>query len=160
MRRFLLLGLVFAAAPAVAQLPRRQALEQQIVTRFLENYRQQAGLTADQYARFRTVATRAFTQRRERQTKERALWAALEGQMRPGVAASPDSVSRLLDAIVASRLAGVEQFKADDREFAAFLSAVQRAQLFLAMERLQRNVEDLIRRRFQQGGVPGDVPEP
>src|SRR2546430_15577876 len=79
--------------------------------------------------------------------------------MRPGFAANADSVSRLLDAIVASRAAAVEQLRADEREFATFLSPVQRAQLFLQLERLQRNIEAAIRRRMQQaGGAPDTEP--
>lgn len=146
------------AAPLAAQQPRREALERQIVERFVENYRAQAGLTPEQDARFRTVAMRSFNQRRERVRRERQLWVALEGQMRPGVAANPDSVSRLLDGISASRMAGVEQMRADDREYAAFLSPVQRAQLYLQVERLQRNIEDMLRRRMQQG-MGGGPPE-
>ena len=103
---------------------------------------------------FRAVAQRSFQQRRERQQKERELWASLESQMRPGVAANADSVTRLLDAIVAIRTSALDQAKADQREFSTFLSPVQRAQLFLAFERLQRNIEDQIQRRMQrlQGG--------
>ena len=73
--------------------------------------------------------------------------------MRPGVAASPDSVTKLLDAIVATRAAAVDQLRADQKEYALFLSPVQRAQLFLAFERLQRNIEDVIQRRMQRQGL-------
>lgn len=146
------------AAALTAQQPRREALERQVVERFIANYRAQAGLTAEQDARFRTVAMRSFNQRRERAQRERQLWQALEGQMRPGVAANADSVSKVLDALSASRLAGVEQMRADDREYATFLSPVQRAQLYLQVERLQRNIEDMLRRRMQQG-IGGAPPE-
>ncbi|MSR06981.1 MAG: hypothetical protein EXR93_07955 [Gemmatimonadetes bacterium] len=152
------------AAPLAAQqpgAPRRQLLETRISEQFLENYRRQAGLTPEQFTRFRTIATRSFQQRRERQQRERGLWISLEMQMRPGVAAVPDSVNKLLDGIVALRLANVDQFKADDREYATFLSPVQRAQLFLATERLQRSIEDIRRRMQQAGGAPGEFsPEP
>ena len=135
----------------------RQRLLQQITERFMENYRQTAGLTPDQNQKFRAIAQRSFEQRRERQQRERQLFQALEAQMRPGVAANADSVTRLLDAIVASREATVEQARNDQKDFAAFLSPVQRAQLFLQFERLQRNIEDLIQRRMQrmQGGGAG-----
>ena len=103
-------------------------------------------------------------ERLERQQRERAVWLALEGQMRPGVAALPDSVSRLLDAALSLRAANVDQMKADDRELATFLSPVQRAQLFVARERLQRSMEEMVRRRMQQAGgangAGGLPPEP
>jgi hypothetical protein len=137
--------------------PARERLIQQITERFMENYRQQAGLSPEQNQKFRAVAQRSFEQRRERQQKERDLWNALESQMRPGVAANSDSVSRLLDAIVTSRAAAIDQAKADQKEFSTFLSPVQRAQLFLAFERLQRNIETQVQRRLQmmQGGGGG-----
>ena len=152
------------ASPLSAQQPaRRQMLEQRIVEQFLDNYRRQSGLTPEQFTRFRTVAMRSMQQQRDRQQRERALWLALEAQMRPGIAANPDSVSKLLDGAMALRAAAVEQMKSDDREYAAFLSPVQRAQLFLATERLRRSIEDMVRRRMQaqQGGAPpSDIPEP
>lgn len=148
------------AAPLGAQdqATQRQRLMSQIAERFMENYRQQAGLTPDQYQKFRAVAQRSFEQRRERQEKEQSLWRALEGQMRPGIAANPDSASKLLDGIVAVRAAAVDQLRADHRDYATFLTPVQRAQLFLQIERLQRNVEDMIRRRLEGRGMPGAMP--
>src|SRR5262245_54508025 len=56
--------------------PARERLIQQITERFMENYRQQAGLTPDQNQKFRALAQRSFEQRRERQQKERDLWSA------------------------------------------------------------------------------------
>jgi hypothetical protein len=165
-RRLGFIALVLAAPlSAQQQNPpvRRQVLEGRIVDQFFENYRRLAGLTPEQFTRFRTVATRSFQQRRDRQQRERNLWFALEGQMRPGVAANPDSVSKLLDGIVVLRVAQVDQLKADDKEFATFLSPVQRAQLFLATERFQQSIQELIRRGMQrqQGGTPpSDFPEP
>lgn len=157
MRRVWILSLWLVATPLWAQNqgPRREALMSQISERFMENYRQQAGLTPDQYQKFRTVAERSFQQRRERQQTEQRLWRALEEQMRPGIAANPDSVTKLLDAIVAARAGALDQIRADQKEYATFLSPVQRAQLFLAIERLQRNIEDMMRRRMGGGGLPG-----
>jgi hypothetical protein len=166
MRSIALLSLVVLAAPLAAQdpalAPRRQALEAQIVERFMANYRQQAGLSDEQFTRFRSVAQRAFRQRRERQRREMEVWRALEGQMRPGVAANPDSLGRLLEGILALRQGVVEQARADDREFATFLTPVQRAQLFLSLERFQRSVENVQQRIRQGAGAapPGQVPEP
>ena len=146
---------VLLATPlrAQGQPQPREALMRQVTERFLENYRRQAGLTPEQNQKFRTLAQRSFEQRRERQQKEQELWRALGSQMRPGVAASPDSVTKLLDAIVATRAVAVDQLRADQKEYAAFLSPVQRAQLFLAFERLQRNIEDVIQRRMQRQGL-------
>src|SRR5262245_23529161 len=99
MRGFLLVILVFAAPLSAQQGGRRPVLEARIMEQFFENYRRQAGLSPEQFNRFKATATRSFQQIRERQMRERELFLALETQMRPGVAANPDSVSKLLDAI-------------------------------------------------------------
>jgi hypothetical protein len=158
---WLLLPWVFLASPLEAQNqgPARQALVQRITQQFLENYRSQAALTPEQYQRFRIVAQRSFELRQQRQRRDQEIWRALQSQMRPGFAANPDSVSRLLDAIVSSRAGAAEQARADDKEFSTFLSPVQRAQLFLALERLQRNVER-IRQRIQGATDPMDALPP
>jgi hypothetical protein len=162
MHRLWSLGLILLASPAVAQnpAPARQELMRQVTERFMENYRQQAGLTPEQNQRFRTIAQRTFQQRRQRQQREQQLWRALELQMRPGMAANPDSVTKLLDEIVASRATAVEEARSDQKEFATFLSPVQRAQLFLAFERLQRNIQNVLQRRLQRGGAALDDQSP
>lgn len=158
MRKLWIVGL-FVAAPLVAQQgppmgrgqggPGAEALRQAVMQRFLQTYRAQAGLTADQDRRFQEVFQRSVDQRRDLQQRQQALWRALEGQMRPGVAANPDSVTKLLDAIVAHQAAMVEQTRSEQREYAQFLSPVQRGQLVLMTERLQQQVQDLIRRRME-----------
>ncbi|MBI4499675.1 MAG: hypothetical protein HY700_00800 [Gemmatimonadetes bacterium] len=161
MRRAWLVALGLFGTPLWAQnqAPQRQALMEQISERFMENFRQQAALTPEQNQRFRAVTQRSFQERRIRQEKEQELWRALEFQMRPGVAAAPDSVSKLLDGIVAIRSANIEAMRADQKEYATFLSPVQRAQLFLQFERLQRSIEEMIQRRMQRSGMQ-QVPQP
>jgi len=118
------------------------------------------GSSIEQNQKLRALSQRSFDQRRERQQKEQELWRALQMQMRPGIAADADSVNRLLDAILASRAAAVEQLRADQKEYAAFLSPVQRAQLFLAFERLQRNIQSLVQQRLRQNSAPPDDQAP
>ena len=83
------------------------------------------------------------------------MWRALEGQMRPGLAANPDSVTKLLDAVMAQRAALVEQARSEQREYAQFLTPVQRGQLVLMVERFQQQVEGIVRRRMEMQGRPG-----
>ena len=159
MHKLWTLGLVLLASPLWAQqrppAPGAEALRQQVMQRFLETYRNQAGLTPDQDRRFREVFRRSLDQRRDLQRREQEMWRALEGQMRPGLAANPDSVTRLLDAVMAQRAALVEQARSEQREYAQFLTPVQRGQLVLMVERFQQQVEGIVRRRMEMQGRPG-----
>jgi Spy/CpxP family protein refolding chaperone len=159
MRGLGLIALLIAVAPLGAQEPPlAEALRRQVMERFLESFRAQAGLTPDQDRRFREVTQRSFERRRELEQRERAFWRALEGQMRPGVAADADSVTRLLDGLLALGQEKLDQTKTDQREYAAFLTPIQRAQLTLMWERFQRQVEQVRQRQMQMR--PGRVPPP
>ncbi len=80
--------------------PQRRQMLQQVMERLLENGRVQAGLTDEQFGRYREIARRSFAGRNEIQSRERGLWRALERQMRPGVAADEDSLTALIDSLV------------------------------------------------------------
>jgi hypothetical protein len=141
--------LTLAAAPLVAQVRQDpERLREQVVQRFLENYRTQAGLTDEQFGRLESVVRRQWQARREMQEQERDIVAALQGQLRPGVAADGDSVSRLLDQLNALQRERVERLEREQEEVAVFLDPVQRAQLVLAWARLERQVQDLIQQRM------------
>lgn len=159
MQRHWIIGLALAVAPAAGAAgqnppPMREALLRQVVERFIITVSEQAGLDAEQAERFRGDVESSFAGRREREQRERQVWRALESQMRPGVAADADSVARLLDALVALRNEDHDAFVSEMEGFATYLSPVQRAQVAMAFERLRRNVEDMIRRRMQQGPGP------
>lgn len=147
---------VVTAVSAVSQeAPGPERLRQQVMQRLLETYRAQAGLTPQQEVRFREVFQQSLRQRQESQRREQELWRALEGQMRPGFAANPDSLTKLMDGILAARGAHLDQIRAEQRDYATFLNPVQRAQLFIMWERFQRQVEQVQqRRRMEQRGPP------
>jgi hypothetical protein len=161
MMRTLVLGITMTAVAAVPLLgqnpPRRQQLQQQVVQRFMANYRSQAGLTDEQFSRFQEVIQSSFQQRAASLARERQLWFALESQMRPGVAADTDSLEFLMDAIFDVQEARVAQARAEMEEYASFLSPVQLAQLTIAWRRLQMQIEGVrgmgVQRR-QGPGVP------
>jgi hypothetical protein len=150
-----MLGLL--AAPVLAQRPgqgpgmqQRQQLQQEIMQRFTTNYRESAGLTDEQFEQFRGVTQRTFEQRAQSQQRERDLWVALEGQMRPGVAADTDSLTTLMNALFDMQAERVEHARAAQAEYAEFLSPVQQAQLMLATRRFMFQIEG-VRRRMMQG---------
>ena len=160
MRTFTLAALlVVSVAGAVqaqqGQARQRQMLQQQVMQRYMTSFRQQAGLSDEQFEQFRTVVTNSTQRRREIQTRERELWQALEGQMRPGVAADADSLAVLMDGLIAVQQELLDLTRTEQQEYAEFLSPVQRAQLLIATRRLQNSIQQVMRRRQGQGNVPG-----
>lgn len=138
---------------------RREQLLEQIMTRFMENVRSQAGLNDEQFERFREVTRRAFEVRNELQQQERRVWRAIEAEMRPGIAANPDSVTRLLDRLTEIHVARAEQVRRDQEAYAEFLTPVQRAQVTMGFRRLQQLVEQQFRDRMRRPGRRRPPPE-
>lgn len=156
-----LMLLVVLCSTALAQQSERQRLRQQILTRFMQNYRSQAGLTDEQFERFRETTIESMRRRSAVQQRERTFWQALEAQMRPGVAANQDSVTALIDSLVATQRELGEIAVRDRQTYAEFLSPVQQAQLLLDLRRLQQRIEQIIRNRLgeRNGARSRDIPE-
>ncbi len=74
--------------------------------------------------------------------------------MRPGVAADPDSLNTLMDALIQVQADRVEQARTEQAEYAEFLTPVQRAQLTLSWRRLQGQIEQ-VRQRMRGRRPPG-----
>lgn len=151
MRAFALL-LAVSVAPRLTLAQQRQdpePLRAQVIQRFMENYRRQAGLTDEQYARLQGSVRSHWADRRQLQQREQRTLLALQNQLRPGIAASEDEVTRLLDSLVSIQGERAERLRAEQLELAAYLSPVQRAQLVLAFARLERQIEQLMQRRME-----------
>jgi hypothetical protein len=148
----LVVTLVGLAVPVQAQepapgRPRLEELRRRVRERFTARIRAELNLTPDQMQRLRgTVGTYAG-QRRELEASQRSLREALGGQLRPGVAANPDSVARLTDELMDVRVRFAESFRSEQRELARFLDPVQRAKITLLRDRLTNRARELRRRR-------------
>jgi Spy/CpxP family protein refolding chaperone len=150
---WVLAGLAAYTSGAMAQGgPPAERLREQVVLRFMENYRTQSGLTDDQHAQLQTALRRSWEERRALQERERSLLRGVEGQMRPGVAADPDSVTRLLDGLVRVQADRAELSRNEQAQFAEFLTPVQRAQLVLALTRLEHQIEQILQGRREGMG--------
>ncbi len=155
MRRTLLwaLGLLVAIAPlAAAQIRdtpagRREMLRRQIEERFSARIRQDLGLNDDEARRLRTTMDAYRVKRIELERTERILKAAIGAQLRPGVAANQDSLAKLTDGLADLKVAQVQTYRDELRELSAFLSPVQRAQLFIMRERLMERVQEIVDER-------------
>lgn len=148
----MVVGIGLAAAPLAAQVRQDpERLRVQVVQRFIENYRTQAGLTDAQFDRFQSSVRRQWEARRALEQRERQILQALGGQLRPGVAADQDSVSALLQTLEDVQADRIDRLRTEQAEFRAFLSPVQRAQLVLSFARLERQIEELVRQRVEAG---------
>jgi hypothetical protein len=153
-RRFWILGVVFlaAAAPVRAQEPapghpRLEELRRRIRERYAERVREELDLTDDQMRRLRATVGAYGARRRDMETRQRDLRSELARQLRPGIAASRDSVARLTDELMSLRVRYAESFQAEQGEMARYLDPVQRAKITLLRDRLLDRARELRRRR-------------
>jgi hypothetical protein len=126
---------------------RNQALRQQIEDRFAARVKAEIGLTDQQLARLRATSTTYGGRRRDLAAQERVLRSALDAQMRPGVAANQDSVSKLTDGLVNLRASYAQTLRDENREMAQYLTPVQRSQVFAMRERFTRRIREIREQR-------------
>lgn len=149
-------ALLVAAAPLGAQQAprldgRAPLLRARVEEAFLRRAKQDLALTDDQSARLARALEASGARRAELDEADRRARQALAAQLRPGIAANADSVTRLLDAITANRVAHAETFRAEMREIAGILSPVQRGQFLLLRDRMLDQVRNMTR---VQPGAP------
>ena len=82
---------------------------------------------------------------------------ALQGQMRPGVAANPDSVRVYMDGLQRIRREQVALDQEEDTELAKYLTPVQRARFQMMRHRLIERAAEL--RRERRGRMGADRPQ-
>jgi len=152
---FLVAGLVLVAGPALAQddgdeTPQAAQMRQQIETRFGQQLQATMGLSDEQAVKLRATFEKYGPERRAMEREQRDIKRALQGQLRPGVAADADSVARLVDRLLANKVKYAESFVGEDKEMAKYLTPVQRAQFQVMRERLMARIEQVRQQRQQQ----------
>ncbi len=151
--------LILVAGPLTAQDQgplARESLRRQVLERFMQNFMQQAGLADEERAQFQQMSQRHFRERAQQDQHRRQLVRALDEQMRPGVAANPDSVSALLESLVVLGEEMAAAVRAQQEEYATFLTPVQRGLFMIHYERFQRQVQSVQRRQIpRRGNRPG-----
>jgi hypothetical protein len=152
------LGMLMAA-PVMAQEPATEpmadtaVLRQRIEDRFAQRVKEELGLDDAQASKLRDVARGWAAKRRGYEAEERSLKRALADQMRPGVAANTDSVSRLTQRLLDLRVIYAESYRGEYREL-GFLTPVQRAQFVALRERVLDSMRRMREERRGAGG-PG-----
>ena len=135
--------------------PVAERLRQQIEDRFGERLSQELGLTDDQSVKVRGVLASWAVKRRNLEREERQQRTQLSAAMRPGVAANDQAVTRLVDAVMATRGAMGQTYRDEMAELGTVLSPVQRAQYLLLRDRLMQRVQELRQERQANGPLLG-----
>lgn len=134
---------------------RMEQLRQEIEARFGAQVREQLGLSDDQAAKLKAMSGDYAQRRRALEAEERQVRQALAGQLRPGIAANNDSVTRYVDQLTALRVRYVQSFQDEMRDLNTVLTPVQRGQYMLMRDRLMNRIRDLRDMRALQEGAPG-----
>lgn len=135
--------------------PRAAALRRELELRFAQQIKDQLQLGDEQAIKVRDIMSGFAQRRRELEQQERTLRQALNGQLRPGIAAVPDSVGVLVDAISAARVSYARLIQDEMKELSTVLDPVQRGQLFLMRDRLLQRVQEMREQARQRGVPPG-----
>lgn len=134
--------------------PRSPALRRELEQRFAAQVREQLQLTGDQETKVRGIMSGFAERRRTLEADERTMRQALNGQLRPGIAANPDSVARLVDGISAARVSYAKLIQDEMKELSTVLDPVQRGQLFLMRDRLLQRVQEMRANARMRGDSP------
>lgn len=163
--RFVTRGIVAAALlVAPAMLPaqgapgeRAEQLRERIERMFANRLRQDLGLGEAEAQQVGAVLAEWGDTRRQLEQEERTLRRALDGQLRPGVAANSDSLTRLIDRLLRNRVEYAESFQGEMRALVPILSPVQRAQFLRLRDQILQRVRELQEQRpgVARPGRPG-----
>jgi len=146
---------IVSTSAAVAQQPgqgqgmgpgpgaRSALLRGRIEEQFVRRIQEEMGLSDEATARMQRVVTAWATRRRTLEREEMRLRQALNGQLRPGVAANSDSVGSYVDALNENRVAYAQSFRDEMKELTPILTPVQRGQFQQMRDRLMLRMEEI-----------------
>ena len=159
MRRWMLaLVLLFALAsvsaeaqraPAAARAagPRRVEMERQLRRNLWQIAKQRIGFTDAQMTQLQRTSQRFDERRRSLAADERAQRQALRKELLTDSAADQNRVATALDRLHQLQRQRVDLLIEEQREFATFMTPVQRAKYAALQEQLRRRAEALRRNR-------------
>ncbi len=134
--------------------PRAAALRGQIEETFKRRAMKELSLTDDQASRMSRVVQATGDRRRLLEDEMRRMQDALDTELRPGVAANADSVSRLIDRMGQNRVTYAESFRDEMRDLQPVLSPIQRGQYLMMRDRLLQRIRELQDNRQPANGPP------
>ncbi len=160
-RYCLLFGLLVAALPLAAQRgrgggggggggrlrPADALVHQRVVQILMNQARLTLALSEDQIPKVQRIVSDWAQQQLLLEQEERQMRDLLDSQMRPGVAATIDSLPKLVYGISSNRIRQAQSLDAETHQLGTILSPLQLAQFQLVQERLLKSIRDLPRDR-------------
>ena len=135
------------AAAAQAQNPRADRLREELERRFAEQVRATLALTDEQAPRVNSILSTFAERRRAAEADERRFRMGLGRQLRPGIAADPDSVTLFVDGITAARVRYATLMQEEMTALGQLLTPVQRGQFFVLRDRILQRVQEVREQR-------------
>jgi hypothetical protein len=136
-----------AALDSQASNARRQQLEQQLRQGLWRIAKQRIGFTDEQMTRLEETSKRYDARRRPLLMEERAQRLTLRQEILADGKADQDLVARALDRLIQLQRDRVELQAQEQKEFATFMTPMQRAQYAALQEEVRRRVDALRRQR-------------
>jgi hypothetical protein len=150
------LGAQVGGGPSRAAQDRRMGQIIAIEGAFAARLQRELGLDAPTYGHFREVLSEWGRVRAGLDVVEQQLRVALNRQLRPGVAASADSVTGLIDRLLQNRVEYAQAFQGEMRALDPLLTPVQRGQYLQLRDQLLQRVRQI---QAERGMLPGALPE-
>ena len=135
--------------------PPRQQLETQLRQRLWRIAKQRIGFTDDQMSRLAQTSQRFDARRRELAREERQQRVTMRTEILAGSNANQDRIGTALDRLLQLQRARADLQIEEQREFASFMTPLQRAKYAALQEQLRRRVENLQRQRAESTASRG-----
>ena len=131
--------------------PRRAQMEQQFRRQLWQLAKQRMGFSETQMAKLQQTSARFDERRRALAVEERAHRLTLRRELLADAAADDGRVATALDRLLELQRERADVQIAEQREFAAFMTPVQRAKYAALQEQVRRRVDSLRRQRSDSG---------
>ena len=128
-----------------AQKQGRQQLEQQFRRGVARVVKQRLGLSDDQMSKLSRSSAQYEGRRRALFQQERAERLALRAEMQAGASGDQGKIAGSLDRLLQLQRSRIELQIEEQREYATFMSPLQRAKYFALQEQLRRRLEGMRR---------------
>jgi hypothetical protein len=148
------------AAMGAAQANRQQ-LQRQIRESFWRAAKQRIGFSDEQMQRLEQTSQRFDQRRRQLAQQEKALRVSLRSQTLADSAANQPAIASSIDGLLQLQRQRVDLQIEEQKEFASFMTPLQRSKFLALQEQVKRRVQELQRNRpdsIAARALPPDAP--